>query len=336
MVLNLQNDISLLPYNTFGINVKSKKFIGIKTTEALINVLNQNEEDALLILGGGSNLLLTEDFDGLTIRMENQGIEIIKEDEDWVMVKAAAGENWHDFVLWCLEKNLGGVENLALIPGSVGAAPIQNIGAYGVELKEVFESCEVLNLNTREIKTFSKKECEFGYRNSIFKDKLKGQSVICSVNFKLSKPPHKINTTYRGLSEKLAGRSPNIQNIAQAIIEIRSEKLPNPSVIGNSGSFFKNPVLPSKQWIELQKKYPEIPHYPEQDGKVKIPAAWLIDTLGFKGYRKNDAGVHKNQALVLVNYGEASGLEIKKLAQEIKGKVMEVFAIDLEFEVNIL
>ena len=336
MFLNFQNNISLLPFNTFGINVKSKTFIGIKTTEDLENVLKQNKEDKLLILGGGSNLLLTEDFDGLTIRMENRGIEIIHEDENWVTVKAAAGENWHDFVLWCLEKDLGGVENLALIPGSVGAAPIQNIGAYGVELKEVFESCEVLNLNTREVENFTKKECDFGYRNSVFKDKLKGQFVVCSVNFKLSKPPHKINTSYRGLSEKLAGESLSIQNVAQAVIEIRSEKLPNPSLIGNSGSFFKNPVLPSKKLIELQNKYPEIPHYPDQEGKVKIPAAWLIDTLGFKGYRKNDAGVHQNQALVLVNYGDASGVEIKKLAHEIKSKVMEVFAIDLEFEVNIL
>jgi UDP-N-acetylmuramate dehydrogenase len=336
MFLNFQNNISLLPFNTFGINVKSKTFIGIKTTEDLENVLKQNKEDKLLILGGGSNLLLTEDFDGLTIRMENRGIEIIHEDENWVTVKAAAGENWHDFVLWCLEKDLGGVENLALIPGSVGAAPIQNIGAYGVELKEVFESCEVLNLNTRHVENFTKKECDFGYRNSVFKDKLKGQFVVCSVNFKLSKPPHKINTSYRGLSEKLAGESLSIQNVAQAVIEIRSEKLPNPSLIGNSGSFFKNPVLPSKKLIELQNKYPEIPHYPDQEGKVKIPAAWLIDTLGFKGYRKNDAGVHQNQALVLVNYGDASGVEIKKLAHEIKSKVMEVFAIDLEFEVNIL
>jgi len=287
-------------------------------------------------LGGGSNLLLTKDFDGLTIRIENRGIEILKEDEYGARIKVAAGENWHDFVLWCLKKDFGGVENLALIPGSVGAAPIQNIGAYGVELSQVFESCEAMSRETGEIKTFNKTECEFGYRNSIFKNTLKEQYIITSVEFNLTKAPHQINTSYGGLSEKIESKSPSIQTVAQTVIEIRSAKLPDPRHIGNSGSFFKNPVLGSEQFAALQQQYPNLPHYPDQKGKVKIPAAWLIDYLGFKGYRKNDTGVHQNQALVLVNYGNASGAEIKKLAQQIKDKVLENFKIDLEFEVNIL
>ena len=336
MVLNFQKDISLRTYNTFGIDVKSKKFIGIQSTDVLKAVLAENQGAEVLLLGGGSNLLLTKDFDGLTIRIENRGIEILKEDEYGARIKVAAGENWHDFVLWCLKKDFGGVENLALIPGSVGAAPIQNIGAYGVELSQVFESCEAMSRETGEIKTFNKTECEFGYRNSIFKNTLKEQYIITSVEFNLTKAPHQINTSYGGLSEKIESKSPSIQTVAQTVIEIRSAKLPDPRLIGNSGSFFKNPVLGSEQFAALQQQHPNLPHYPDQKGKVKIPAAWLIDYLGFKGYRKNDAGVHQNQALVLVNYGNASGAEIKKLAQEIKDKVLENFKIDLEFEVNIL
>ena len=225
---------------------------------------------------------------------------------------------------------------MALIPGSVGAAPIQNIGAYGVELSQVFERCEALSIETGELKIFNIDECEFGYRNSIFKNSLKEQYIITSVQFNLSKAPHQTNTSYKGLSEKFDGKSPSIQSIAQAVVEIRSAKLPDPGQIGNSGSFFKNPVIPSKQFTELQQQYPEIPHYPDQGGKIKIPAAWLIDSLGYKGYRVNDAGVHQKQALVLVNYGNASGAEIQKLAHQIRDKVLENFAINLEFEVNIL
>jgi UDP-N-acetylmuramate dehydrogenase len=336
MVLNFQKDISLCAYNTFGIDVKSKKFISIQSTDVLKAVLSENQDSQLLVLGGGSNLLLTQDFDGLTLRIESRGIEILHEDEYKAKVKVAAGENWHDFVLWCLEKDFGGVENLALIPGSVGAAPIQNIGAYGVELSQVFESCEAVSRETGEIKTFNKAECEFGYRNSIFKNVLKGKYIITSVQFNLTKAPHQINTSYQGLFEKIKSKSPTIQMIAQAVIKIRSSKLPDPRQIGNCGSFFKNPVVDSEKFAALQKQYANLPHYPDREGKVKIPAAWLIDHLGFKGYRKNDAGVHQKQALVLVNYGKASGTEIKKLAQQIRNKVLENFAIDLEFEVNIL
>ncbi len=336
MVLNFQKDVSLLPFNTFGIDVKSKKFVSVRSTDELKAVLNQNQEKQLLVLGGGSNLLLTKDFDGLTLRIENRGIEIVREEQRSAKVKVAAGENWHDFVLWCLDNDLGGIENLALIPGSVGAAPIQNIGAYGVELSQVFESCEALSIETGEVKVFINDECEFGYRNSIFKNSLKEQYIITSVQFNLSKAPHQTNTSYKGLSEKFDGKSPSIQSIAQAVVEIRSAKLPDPGQIGNSGSFFKNPVIPSKQFTVLQQQYPEIPHYPDQGGKIKIPAAWLIDSLGYKGYRVNDAGVHQKQALVLVNYGNASGAEIQKIAHQIRDKVLENFAINLEFEVNIL
>ncbi len=237
MVLNFQKDISLRTYNTFGIDVKSKKFIGIQSTDVLKAVLAENQGAQVLLLGGGSNLLLTKDFDGLTIRIENRGIEILKEDEYGARIKVAAGENWHDFVLWCLKKDFGGVENLALIPGSVGAAPIQNIGAYGVELSQVFESCEAMSRETGEIKTFNKTECEFGYRNSIFKNTLKEQYIITSVEFNLTKAPHQINTSYGGLSEKIESKSPSIQTVAQTVIEIRSAKLPDPRHIGNSGSF---------------------------------------------------------------------------------------------------
>ena len=336
MVLNFQKDISLRPYNTFGIDVKSKKFVGVQSTDELKAVLKQHQGAQLLVLGGGSNLLLTQNFEGLTIRIETRGIEIVQEYDRSVRVKVAAGENWHDFVLWCLENDLGGVENLALIPGSVGAAPIQNIGAYGVELREVFESCEALSIKTGDIKIFNKLDCQFGYRNSIFKNALKGQYIITSVQFNLTKAPHQVNTFYGGLSEKLGAKSPDIQSVAQAVIDIRSAKLPDPGQIGNSGSFFKNPVIPAKQFMELQQQYPNMPRYPDKEGKIKIPAAWLIDHLGYKGYRMNDAGVHQNQALVLVNYGNASGAEIKKLAQAIKDNVLENFAIHLEFEVNIL
>ena len=336
MVLNFQKDTSLLPYNTFGIDVKSKHFVGVKSIDELQAVLNQNKQEKLLVLGGGSNLLLTKDFEGLTLRIQNSGIEIVEQDDRKARVKVAAGENWHDFVLWCLENDLGGVENLALIPGNVGAAPIQNIGAYGVELREVFESCEAISIDTGKVKIFKKDECDFGYRNSIFKNTLKGKYIIFSVQFNLNKPPHALNISYKGLSEKLEGKILNIQSIAQAVIEIRSSKLPDPKKIGNCGSFFKNPVITLIKFNDLKQQYPDIPHYPDQVDKIKIPAAWLIDTLGYKGYRNHEAGVHPNQALVLVNYGNATGADIKKLAQQIRNKVKEKFAINLEFEVNIL
>jgi len=336
MDLNFQKNFSLRSFNTFGINVQSKQFIGVKSTEELQYVLRQKKDEKILIIGGGSNLLLTRDFDGLTLRIESRGIEIIREDKESVTVNVAAGENWHEFVLWCLENNLGGVENLALIPGSVGAAPIQNIGAYGTELKYVFSSCEAISVNSGTIKTFSKAACQFRYRNSIFKNELKGQYVITSVNFLLNKAPHSVNDSYKGLNEKMEGKNKTIQNIAHAVIAIRSEKLPDPKEIGNSGSFFKNPVIPVSQFKALQKQYINIPHYPDSKGKIKVPAAWMIDVLGLKGFRNGDAGVHENQPLVLVNYGNASGKAIKALAEKIQSEVAEKFGINLTAEVNII
>ena len=336
MDLKFQKNFSLRPYNTFGINVQSKQFIGIKNTEELKYVLRQKKDKKILIIGGGSNLLLTRDFEGLTLRIESRGIEIIREDQESVTVKVAAGENWHEFVLWCLENDLGGLENLALIPGSVGAAPIQNIGAYGAELKYVFSSCEAISVSNGAMKTFSKAACQFRYRNSIFKNELKGQYVITSVNFLLNKAPHSINDSFKGLSEKMEGKNKTIQNIAHAVIAIRSKKLPNPKEIGNGGSFFKNPVIPVSQFKALQKQYINIPHYPDSKGKIKVSAAWMIDVLGLKGFRKGDAGVHENQPLVLVNYGNASGKAIKALAEKIQSDVAEKFGINLTAEVNII
>ena len=336
MDLIFQKKISLKPYNTFGINVQSKQFIGVKNTEELQYVLLQKKEEKLLIMGGGSNILLTKDFDGLTLRIESRGIEIIREDKEFATVKVAAGENWHEFVLWCLENDLGGVENLALIPGSVGAAPIQNIGAYGVELKSVFSSCEAVLVSSGETKIFGKAACQFRYRNSIFKNELKGQYVITSVNFLLKKLPHTINISYKGLNEKMEEKNKTIQNIAQAVVDIRREKLPNPEKIGNCGSFFKNPVIPVAQFRALQKRYINIPYYPDSKGKVKVPAAWMIDILGLKGFRNGDAGVHKKQPLVLVNYGNANGNAIKALAEKIQSKVAMKFGINLTTEVNII
>jgi len=339
MVLNFQKDISLRTYNTFGIDVKSKKFIGIQSTDVLKAVLAENQGAQVLLLGGGSNLLLTKDFDGLTIRIENRGIEILKEDEYGARIKVAAGENWHDFVLWCLKKDFGGVENLALIPGSVGAAPIQNIGAYGVELSQVFESCEAMSRETGEIKTFNKTECEFGYRNSIFKEELKGQYIITSVIFELSSHQHTIKTNYGAIDSKLKNdgiENPTIQDISKAVISIRNSKLPNPKVLGNSGSFFKNPVISSLQFELLKIQFPKIPYYKVSETNVKIPAGWLIETAGFKGKTFGNYGVHNKQALVLVNYGNASGKDILELSEKIQEAILIVFDIVLESEVNIL
>lgn len=334
-MMNFKNDISLLPYNTFGVNVKTSSFVKIKEAKDLIYVFKKNPFEKFLILGQGSNILLTKDFLGLTILIDNKGKEVIEENEKNVIVKIQSGENWHEFVLWCLKNNFGGVENLALIPGKIGAAPIQNIGAYGVELKDVFVSCNALEISNLNFTNFNLEQCEFGYRDSIFKSRLNGKYVITSVNLKLQKYPHKTKINYGELENLLEGKKKTIQNIADAVMKIRSSKLPDHKIIGNCGSFFKNPIVLMSKLEELQKKFPEIPHYPYKYNQVKIPAAWIIEKLGYKGYNQNNVGVYKDHSLVLINLGEAKGTDVKFLAEKIKSQVFANFSISLEYEVNI-
>ncbi|MCF1420145.1 UDP-N-acetylmuramate dehydrogenase [Mangrovimonas futianensis] len=335
----IHKNISLKPYNTFGIDVKASSFISISDVEELKEVLDSKEYPDKFILGGGSNMLLTKDVDALVIHVNLKGIEILKDDSEHVWVKANAGEVWHEFVLFCLKNNLGGIENLSLIPGNVGTAPIQNIGAYGVELKDVMESCEALNIKTKEIRSFSNAECQFGYRNSIFKTQEKGNFIITSITFKLTKRNHVLHTEYGAITQELDSleiQNPTIQDVSRAVINIRESKLPDPKEIGNSGSFFKNPVISSKAFEKLKENFPDIPGYVLSDSEVKVPAGWLIETAGFKGKTFKNYGVHTKQALVLVNYGGASGQEIYQLSKLIQTTVRRIFDISIEAEVNII
>lgn len=328
---------SLKPFNTFGIDVKASRFATFASVKALKQILNDNQLP-LLILGGGSNLLLTKDFDGLVLRNEIKGIDIISENESEVLVKVGAGEVWHEFVLYCISKNFCGIENLSLIPGSVGASPMQNIGAYGVEIKDVFEKLEALEIATGEIHSFDNKTCEFGYRESIFKHAVKNQYVITQVYFKLSKTQN-TNTSYGAINQQLEIMgidNPSIKDVSDAVIAIRSSKLPNPKEIGNAGSFFKNPVIEINHFQEILKEYPNAPSYPVGENHVKVPAGWLIETAGWKGKVVGQTGVHKNQALVLVNYGGATGEEIYQLSSDIIADINQKFKIELTREVNIL
>lgn len=337
--MQFKQNKSLKSYNTFGIDVNAKKFISVATEEDLKQVLRKTYASELFVLGGGSNMLLTKDLDKTVVHVALKGKEILHDDGNDVLVRAKGGENWHEFVLWCLENGFGGVENLSLIPGNVGTAPIQNIGAYGVELKDVFVECKAINVQSMEPMYFSKEECMFGYRNSIFKNELKNQCVITDVIFKLNKTKHQLHTSYGAIQNELALKhieKPSIRDVSNAVIKIRQEKLPNPKELGNSGSFFKNPILAKNEFEEIQKKHPKIPFYSWHNERIKIPAGWLIDQAGFKGYRNGDAGVHKNQALVLVNYGNASGMDILNLAKKIQAEIKTKYGIVLEFEVNII
>lgn len=337
--MQIKQNISLKPYNTFGIDVIAKHFVSVANINELQHVLSLDEFPKKLILGGGSNILLTKNFDGLVVINNLKGIKIISEDENFAFVKCHAGENWHEFVLWCINNGFGGIENLSLIPGNVGTAPIQNIGAYGVELKDVFESCEALCKETKKLKNFTKSDCDFGYRNSIFKQQAKGKFIITSVSFKLTKQNHKLNINYGTISSELENKGiqhPSIKDISEAVIHIRESKLPNPKDIGNSGSFFKNPVIAKTQFNELLKKFSDVPSYPVSDEEVKVPAGWLIEKSGFKGKTFNNYGVHKKQALVLVNYGGAKGSDILNLSKLIQKTVKRLFGITIEAEVNIL
>ncbi len=337
--MHIQKNFSLKKYNSFGIDVKARQFISVKSREELKNVLRRSYAEDLFILGGGSNMLLTSDISKTVIHIGLKGKKIISETDNEVYIEAAAGENWHDFVLWTMAQGYGGLENLSLIPGNVGTAPIQNIGAYGVELKDTFESCHAMNIQSLEERVFSLSDCEFDYRNSVFKNELKDQYIILSVIFRLTKRNHLLNMDYGAIKTELEKeniKDPGIKDISDAVIRIRQSKLPDPKVLGNSGSFFKNPIISKKKFLELQKEYPEIPSYHISEEEVKVPAGWLIDKAGLKGFREGDAGVHKDQALVLVNYGNASGREILDLASKIQNIIQEKFDIDLEPEVNII
>ncbi|OBQ55807.1 UDP-N-acetylmuramate dehydrogenase [Tamlana sp. s12] len=337
--MQIEQNTSLKPYNTFGIDVKAKQFVVVHSIEDLKEVLSLENHPNKLILGGGSNMLLTQDFNGIVIKVELKGIEVLSEDSNFVTLKVQAGEVWHDLVLWTIKNDYGGLENLSLIPGNVGTAPIQNIGAYGVELKDCFESCEAISVETQELHTFTKEDCHFGYRNSIFKQEAKGKFIITSVNFKLTKRNHKLHVHYGAIAselEKEGIKTPSIQAISKAVIIIRESKLPNPKIIGNCGSFFKNPVISTAQYQLLLKNFEEMPSYPVSDDEVKVPAGWLIEKAGFKGKTFGNYGIHKNQALVLVNYGGAKGEEVLNLSKLIQKTVKRIFNISIEAEVNIL
>ena len=330
-------NFNLKPYNTFGIEAFAKEFVSVTTLEELKNTLQQTSD--FFILGGGSNLLLTHNIEKLVIHNQLKGVEIVQQNDDFVWVKAQAGENWHEFVLYCIENNFGGIENLSLIPGNVGTTPVQNIGAYGVEIKDTLFSCEALNIKTLEIEVFSNSACEFEYRESVFKNKFKNQYIITSVTFQLTKINHQIKTNYGAISDELAQKgiqNPSIKDVSDTVIAIRTSKLPNPKELGNSGSFFKNPIISIEKYKYLVEKFPEMPHYQVNEHEVKVPAGWLIEQAGFKGKRFGDAGVHAKQALVLVNYGTATGQEILELSKNIQKTVFETYEIEIEAEVNIL
>jgi UDP-N-acetylmuramate dehydrogenase len=333
--LKIQQNISLKPYNTFGIHANAKRFVSIDSLKELKETIAVEKE--VFLLSGGSNILLTNDIEKLVIHLNTKGIIVNDFSTDEVFVTAEAGENWHEFVLWCISQNYGGLENLSLIPGNVGTAPIQNIGAYGVEIKDTFQQLEALEIETGKTKTFTNEACNFDYRNSVFKNELKGKYIIINVTFKLTKKNHVTNISYGAIKELLKDKkNPSIREISEAVIAIRQSKLPNPKEIGNSGSFFKNPVIDANSFKKIKEKYPTIPNYVLSKKEVKIPAGWLIEQCGFKGKRFGDAGVHEKQALVLVNYDNASGQEIYALAKKIQQKVMEIFNISLEIEVNII
>jgi len=337
--MKIYDNFSLKKHNTFGIEAKAKQFVAVHTVAELKVVLEQHAHDKKFILGGGSNMLLTQDIDALVIHVDLKGKRIVKEDDDFVWVESDAGEVWHEFVLWTIDQNFGGLENMSLIPGNVGTTPVQNIGAYGTEIKDTFVSCEAMHISTQTMKTFTKDACHFGYRESIFKQEAKDQYVITSVVFKLTKRHHKINTSYGDITSELTKNHiqiPTLKDVSNAVIAIRQSKLPDPKELGNSGSFFKNPILTKAAFEKVYALHPTLPHYVISDTEVKVPAGWLIEQAGFKGKRFGDAGVHKNQALVLVNYGNATGQEILNISTDIQATVLQQFGIAIEAEVNVI
>ncbi len=335
----LKEHVSLQPLHTFGLSVSARWYIEISSQRAALEFLmdNLHPPAPMLVLGGGSNVLFTQDVERLVLHNRILGREVVDEDARHVWLRVGAGENWHQIVQFALQNDWGGLENLSLIPGSMGAAPIQNIGAYGVELKEVFHALEAIALDTGQVRTFTGKECEFGYRDRIFKRWAKGKYLITHVTMRLDKQP-RLNTSYGAIATELQrlGKAPSIHSISEAVINIRRSKLPDPSEIGNAGSFFKNPIVSQTQFEQIQAEYPRAPHYPAGDDQVKVPAGWLIETCGWKGHRLNQHGVHAKQALVLVNYGGATGQELYQLSEDILHSVRERFGIELEREVNVV
>lgn len=335
--MKILENISLKKFNTFGIDVLAKKFIAVTSFYQLQQLVKT--EKNLFLISGGSNMLLTKNIEKLVVHIDIKGISIDKEDKNEVYLTVNAGENWHEFVLWCVQNNFGGLENLSLIPGNVGTCPIQNIGAYGVEVKESITKVEALEIKSNKLITFSNNECQFDYRDSIFKNKEKGNYIITAVSFKLSKKHHKINTSYGAIENELISKKiekPSLKDVSDAIIGIRRSKLPDPAKIGNSGSFFKNPIISKVHFQKLQKNYPDLPSYQISEEQIKIPAGWLIEQAGFKGKRFGNCGVHEKQALVLVNYGNAAGLEVYELAKKIQQSILEKFEVFLEIEVNVI
>lgn len=336
--MQVQQNYSLKEYNSFGIDALAKYFSAFQTAEQLKEIIENKKAESKMILGGGSNILFTKNYDGLVLKNEIDGINIVDEDDQFVFITAGAGVKWHSFVMYCVNQNLGGVENLSLIPGNVGASPMQNIGAYGAEIKDVFYELKALHLNEKSIHKFSSAECEFGYRESVFKKKYKDEFAILNVTFRLRKNPV-FNISYGAIEtelKKMHVETLSVKAISDAVIQIRSSKLPDPSVIGNAGSFFKNPVITKEQMEKIQQHHLNLPFYKADEENFKIPAGWLIEQCGWKGFRKGDAGCYEKQALVLVNYGNATGKEIYSLSEEIKLSVNEKFQIELEREVNIL
>jgi UDP-N-acetylmuramate dehydrogenase len=337
--MEILNNFSLKNYNTFGIEAKAEQFVAVHTVPELKSILEQNKTQKKFVLGGGSNMLLTKNIEALVIHIDLKGKKILKEDADYVWIESQAGENWHQFVVWSIEQNFGGLENMSLIPGNVGTTPVQNIGAYGTEIKDTFVSCEAINIENQEMRTFTKEECHFGYRESVFKNEVKDQYIIVSVVYKLTKQNHKINISYGDITAELAKNNvstPTLKDVSNAVIAIRKSKLPDPAELGNSGSFFKNPILLKTDFEPIHQKFPEMRFFDISETEVKVPAGWLIEQAGLKGKRFGDAGIHKNQALVLVNYGGATGQEILDVSKTVQDTVFETFGIHIEAEVNII
>ncbi len=341
LALEMRGDVSLRDLNTFGLEAHCQHFVAVPTEAALQGFLRQADVQAMpkSILGGGSNLLLVGDIAGLVIHNCILGRRVIAEDDHAVIVAIGGGEGWHDVVLWTLSHDWGGLENLSLIPGSVGASPIQNIGAYGVEIKDVFVHLRAVHLQSGEVREFTAEECQFGYRDSIFKRALRGQYIITEVAYRLTKAPHSLQMDYGAIKDELAplGKSVyTVQDVSQAVIAIRRSKLPDPAQIGNAGSFFKNPEVPRTQFEALKTQHPTMPGYVVDAETMKIPAGWLIEQAGWKGKRLGNYGVHAQQALVLVNYGGATGAEILALSDALIADVLAKYGIALDREVNVM